>query len=681
MMGNLQRISETSRFSAIPCITMPYPVLPPEPPVANDLPQAEPAVHASVPFTAIAVAPTASAAAPELAVSSPESFVGEASSEASVSSISHSAADLLAPAIAQSTPDLPVQPPVPTSPARLEPLLHSSATSATDPISPTVEPLIVAQTTSIPTIPSPQPSPALERPDEQPNPPSESPATPTTPETPAIATFNVQQVEVTGSTVLSDADLNPIIQPLIGTATPLTELQNAADAITQLYLDRGYLTSRALDPDVSNGIARIRVVEGSIERIEIQGAQRIHEHYIRSRIRRAARTPLNTNRLEDQLRLLRSNPIFENIEASLRAGEQFGQSVVIVRVTEANPVVANVGVANDSPPSVGSERVSFDVTHRNLTGNADALGGYYRRSTTGGSESYGLTYDIPLNARDGTLQFQVERNRNHITQSPFDELGIRGGNTRVLLNVRQPLVRSPREEFALSLGFAFEDGQTFVFDNIPFPFGRGVEADGVSRTSVIQFGQDYVRRDRRGAWALRSQFNVGTGLFDATANEGSLPDGQFISWLGQAQRVQNLGKDHVLIIQADLQLTPDGLLPSQQLSIGGGQSVRGYRQNVRSGDNGFRFSVEDRIALDRDESGNPTLQLAPFLDMGAVWNDPDNPLPRDDNFLVGLGVGLLWNPVPRLNIRLDYGLPVITLGDRGDNAQDDGIYFRVNYRI
>jgi hemolysin activation/secretion protein len=385
--------------------------------------------------------------------------------------------------------------------------------------------------------------------------------------------------------------------------------------------------------------------------------------------------------LEDQLRLLRLNPIFENVEASLRAGDQFGQSIIIVRITEANPVVANVGIANDSPPSVGSERLTFDVTHRNLTGNADALSGHYYRSTTGGAETYGLAYDIPLNARDGTLHLDIERNRNHITQSPFDELGIRGGNTRFSVNFRQPLVRSPREEFALSLGFAFEDGQTFVFDNIPFPFGRGVEADGVSRTSVIQFAQDYVHRDRQGAWSLRSQFNIGTGLFDATSNDGSLPDGQFISWLGQAQRVQTLGKDHVLIMQADLQLTPDGLLPSQQFTIGGGQSVRGYRQNLRSGDNGFRLSVEDRIALSRDESGNPTLQVAPFFDMGAVWNDPDNPLPRDDNFLVGLGVGLLWNPIPRLNMRLDYGLPLVSTGDRGDNAQDDGIYFRVNYQI
>ena len=62
--------------------------------------------------------------------------------------------------------------------------------------------------------------------------------------------------------------------------------------------------------------------------------------------------------------------------------------------------------------------------------------------------------------------------------------------------------------------------------------------------------------------------------------------------------------------------------------IGGGQSVRGYRQNVRAGDNGFRFSIEDRIILVRDEGGEPVFILAPFFDMGSVWNVGDNPNPE-----------------------------------------------------
>jgi hemolysin activation/secretion protein len=116
----------------------------------------------------------------------------------------------------------------------------------------------------------------------------------------------------------------------------------------------------------------------------------------------------------------------------------------------------------------------------------------------------------------------------------------------------------------------------------------------------------------------------------------------FVSWLGQAQRVELLSGDHLLIVQADLQLTPDSLLPSEQFVIGGAQSVRGYRQNVRSGDNAFRFSIEDRITVERNASGVPKIQLSPFVDLGVVWNDLDNPneLPNQ-RWLLGTGVGLL----------------------------------------
>jgi len=43
------------------------------------------------------------------------------------------------------------------------------------------------------------------------------------------------------------------------------------------------------------------------------------------------------------------------------------------------------------------------------------------------------------------------------------------------------------------------------------------------------------------------------------------------------------------------------------------------------------LSIEDQIALQRDEAGIPVLQVAPFVDAGAVWNVTDNP---NNEFLV-----------------------------------------------
>lgn len=369
------------------------------------------------------------------------------------------------------------------------------------------------------------------------------------------------------------------------------------------------------------------------------------------------------------------------MEPSLQAGKP-NQSILTIRVTEAKPLQGSLGVDNYSPPSVGSERVGINLSYLNLTGIGDVLSGSYYRTIQGGSSIFDFNYRVPLNAKDGALQLRVSTNRNEIVESPFDKLNIRGSSELYEVSYRQPIVRSTRQELALSLGFTFQDGQTFIFNSLPQRFGIGPDEDGVSRTSVVRFGQDYVLRDAGGAWSLRSQFNVGTGLFDATTNSNPTPDGVFFSWFAQGQRVQRLGDSHLLISQLDFQLTPDTLLPSQQFVIGGGQSVRGYRQNARSGDNGLRFLLEDRITVQRNAGGTAQLQLAPFVELGKVWNVSGNPnqLP-DQSFLLGAGLGVLWEPLPRLNVRLDYGFPVIDLDDRGNNVQDDGFYFSVNYRF
>lgn len=510
-----------------------------------------------------------------------------------------------------------------------------------------------------------------------------TPDQPPAPEQPPV-TVSVSQIEVKGSTIFSESDFAPITNPLIGQSATLEQLRQVADAITQLYLDRGFITSRAVlvEQTIANGVVQIQVVEGSLERIEIEGNQRLNSSYIRRRIELGAKPPLNRDKLEDQLRLLKIDPLFTNVEASLRPGTGLGQSILIVRVTESNPFYGVVGVDNYSPPSVGSVRFGGAVGYRNLSGIGDDLLASYYRSTTGGSNNFDFIYRAPLNPMNGTIQLRAAPNNNRITDEDFKALDIRGSTGLYELSYRQPLIRTPRQELALSLGFTYEDSQTFLFKDIGFPFGLGPDEDGKSRTRVLKFGQDYVKRDPQGAWALRSQFNFGLNILDATDNDDPIPDGQFFSWQGQVQRVQRFGNNNLLIASLDLQLTPDSLLPSQQFVIGGGQSLRGYRQNARSGDNGLRFSVEDRIAVMRDESGNPVMQLAPFVDLGYVWNNDDNPNPQArQRFLIGAGLGFLWQPITGLNIRLDYGIPFIDLDDRGNDIQDDGFYFSVNYQF
>ncbi|MDZ8238190.1 MAG: ShlB/FhaC/HecB family hemolysin secretion/activation protein [Nostoc sp. ChiQUE01a] len=546
----------------------------------------------------------------------------------------------------------------------------------------------LAQNQSAPTV-NPNPDPNRDRfpqplPTPTPLPEQQEPIlTPPTPQTqpsqPNVSIF-VRKLEVIGSTIFSAKEINPIVQPLSGRSATLEELQKVADAITQLYLNKGYITSRAVlvNQVITDGVVQIRVIEGSLEEIQIEGTRRLNRDYVSSRVRLAVKKPLNINKVEEQLRLLRIDPLFDKVEASIGAGTKLGQSILTVRVKEANPFVSVFSVDNYSPPSIAPERGGVALRYRNLTGIGDEISASYNFGLNFGdfdraaSNVYDFTYRVPLNPMNGTLQFRAAPNNNKLVNppaiQPFSD--IKGSLDFYEISYRQPLVRSLKEEFALSTAFAFQgnDG-SFTFDGIPINAGR-------SRTRVLKFGQDYTRRDTQGAWAIQSQFSFGLDIFDAIVSSEPNQDGSFFSWLGQVQRVQQLGNDNLLIVQADIQLTPDDLPAFYEFFIGGGQSLRGYRQNARSGDNGYRLSLEARIPLLRDRQKIPTLQLAPFIDLGQIWNKRDNP---DNSFLASAGLGLLWQPIRNLNIRVDYGIPFVDIEKPSDSLQDNGLHFSLTY--
>jgi hemolysin activation/secretion protein len=481
---------------------------------------------------------------------------------------------------------------------------------------------------------------------------------------------------------ISRSDWAQITQPAIGKTISIGELSKIADRLTQTYLDRGEITSRVILCKTTEGLITFYSIEGSLERVNITGLVKLDPNYVRSRLALATDTPVNANKLEDQLRLLRADPLFSNVEASLQAGSGIGKSILNVRVTEANPLRIDVTTDNYSSPSVGGERIGTSIDYRNIVGQGDSASLAYNHALSSGTDFFDFTYKIPVNPMQGTLQARIAPSSNQITIPPFQDSGYRGRSQFYELSYRQPLIRNPREEFALSWGLALQTGETFI-GNTPTQLSFGADGQGVSKATVLKFGQDYVSRDPNGAWGAKSLLNFGVGIFGATINPQPTPDGRFFSWQGQLQRSQVLDSNQLLVAQLDAQLASKPLLSIEQFAIGGGQSVRGFRQNVRSADNGVRLSVENRITIQRDAAGTQTLALAPFLDTGLVWNQANNPDTQfpSQNFLAGIGLGVIWQPTSQWNVRVDYGLPLVNLQDRGTNIQDSGFYFSVNYKL
>lgn len=463
------------------------------------------------------------------------------------------------------------------------------------------------------TIPNPSESPRL-LPGETPSPPPEPELqTPPTQESPEVTSPSgerifLKKIEVQGNTVLQD-EIAALTQPYENREVTFEDLLQLRSAITQLYINNGYITSGAFLPsnqDLSSGIVQIQVVEGELEHIEIGGLRRLREGYVRSRIIRATSTPLNQKRLEEALQLLQLDPLIEQVNAELAAGSTPGRNILRVRLKEAPAFHAAISVENNQSPSIGSVQGSVEVSHDNVLGFGDRLSGKYGR--TEGLNLYDINYTIPVNARNGTLSFRYNNGDSSIIEEDFRDVGIRSETQTYSLGFRQPITRTPTSEFALGLSLDLRRSQTYILDDIPFSFTQGPE-DGESKVTVIRFSQDWVNRGTRRVLAARSQFSLGIDAFDATINNTGT-DGRFFSWLGQFQWVQQLSPRNLLVARIDAQLTPDSLLSLERFSMGGVDTVRGYRQNQLVSDNGILGSVEVRVPLTSDPR---ILQLAPFF--------------------------------------------------------------------
>jgi len=518
-------------------------------------------------------------------------------------------------------------------------------------------------------------------PTPEPLPPPEEllPTTPTTPLTPEVSPvtvpdkFTVERFEFTGNTAFSNSQLAEVTAEFTGRPLTFAELLEARSAVTKLYVDNGYVTSGALIPpqSLAGGVVMIQVVEGSLEAIQVNGTRRLNPNYVRSRLAIATPKPLNVPRLLEALRLLQLDPLIENLSAELAAGPNPGSSLLALRVQEANSFSAQTNLNNGRSPSVGSFRRNVQLTEANLLGLGDGLSVGY--TNTDGSNGFDISYTVPLNPRNGTLNLSYGNTSSHVIEPPFDLIDIESSSRYFDLTFRQPVIQTPSQELVLGLTASRRESNTSLLD-IPFPLSEGADEEGRTRVSAVRFFQEWTQRSAVEVIALRSQFNIGLGVLNATVNDKS-PDSRFLSWRGQAQWVRLLAPDTVLLVRGDLQLADRSLLPIEQIGLGGFGSIRGYRQDLLLADNGALASAELRLPILRIRQWQGILHLVPFVDVGTAWNNSGtNP---DPTTLASVGLGLQLALGNVLQARLDWGIPLISVDSRERTLQEQGLLFSI----
>lgn len=484
--------------------------------------------------------------------------------------------------------------------------------------------------------------------------------------------IKVKRIEVSGNSIFEN-EIDRLIEKFAGKSTNIGQLYKLRSAISQLYTDQGYVNSGAYLPPqkLQNGVVKIKVLEGGIETVEVTGNKRLNDDYIASRLA-SIPTPIQAEKLLEQLQLLRLNPLIKNVSAELSAGLSPGMSRLDIEVEEADNFTLSSSLNNHNSPSIGSNSRNLGITHSNLLGFGDRASINY--SNAEGSNGFDFGYSFPINVKDGKISLAYGFNSNEIVEAPFTPLDIQTKSNYFELNLRQPIITKPSQEVALGLSFSRQHSESSLL-NEPFPLSLGADESGNTNISALRFFQEFTNRNDNSVVALRSQFSLGVDLFDATINDDA-PDGQFFAWRGQSQWARQLDDDFVFLLRGDIQLASD-LVPLEQFRLGGANSVRGYRRDFSLSDSGFFTSAELRIPVLRIQKLDGVFQLVPFVDFGLPWG-VDNAVVDIDS-LASIGIGLNFKAGNRFNARLDYGIPLTDIEVEGESLQEAGLTFSLGH--
>jgi len=487
--------------------------------------------------------------------------------------------------------------------------------------------------------------------------------------------FNLKGIQFIGNKRFSDQQLHQLIKHAIGQPISYSGLESIRSQLTQYYINAGYINSGVLltDQHITDGIVTFKVIEGSLAKINITGAERLHNSYIRKRIEFNPDEILDKDSLHDKFQLLLTDPLIERLNGQLRPGDKAGESILDLEVTRARPYRLYLATDNYTTPAIGSYTGRLGGSVSNLTGLGDRLA--LELSYSEGSQSIDSRLSIPFNYQGSRAFIAFQANHAEVIEDSFKALDIESNFYNIELGVSHPVYRRLNRLFTIQALFSYRKTDTSVL-GWKIPLSEGVEKDGEAKVSVIRLNQAFVNRTANQVISLSSLFNIGFDSFNATVNKDQA-DSRFFSWIGQALVTQQLLDNGTqIVLRANIQLSNDSLLSLEDLALGGVDTVRGYRENTLVRDEGYSVSAEIRYPLYKN-SDHSKLEITPFSDYASGWNH--NNEKQQSLFSAGVGLRWHWYQFDASVFWAHTFKPSLSSPDY--DLQDDGVHFQLSRTI
>jgi len=516
----------------------------------------------------------------------------------------------------------------------------------------------------------------------------------------------IKKFKLKGNTVFSDKELGKLTEPYENRTITSEELQEVKQKITKFYILNGYINSGAIIPDqkLIDDTVLIKIIEGKLVKTEVTGNKWLIDNYILNRLAIATndgKDPLNINTLQERLKIIKQDPLVDNINANLGPGLELGEAELKVRIDEARPYNLNFEFSNHNSPSIGSYRGNAEIEHLNISGWGDSFNFQYGLSE--GLDDFSAEYKLPVNRCGSTIGFEIDRADSVVVAETFEDIGIEGNTVSLACNFHHFFYKTVSQEFAMGVKLEKRKSETQIFNVVGIPFTSGVNDEGKSRVTALRFTQEWLDRSLNQVIAFRSMLSIGIDAFDSSTKEEVFPitndseinnrypvqpDSNFSTLLLQLQWIRRIEQiNSQFVFKLDMRLSDSPLLSMEKFAIGGASTVRGYRENQLTTDNGIISTLELRIPVFQLNipgiSNNPNdgiLYIAPFIDFGKGGNtSSEDP---DISEIYSIGLGARWSMSNKIYAEIYYGFGLRDVDDPTDwDLQDDGLHFLIRSEL
>lgn len=496
----------------------------------------------------------------------------------------------------------------------------------------------------------------------------------------ATIKVRVRQFVITGSKSFDAESLRSIVKEGEGRELTLDQIKAWADQITIYYRSKGYGAAWAYVPvqTLKDGIVEIAVVEAKVGKLLVGGNKVYSSSFILSHLSPVQDDEtLSLDELERGLFTLNEYPGLR-VRAMLRPGEGPGLTDVYVHAQDEGPFLVSFDFDNFGSESVGKYRLGASVDWLNVAdlGHLASLRAVYGLGS-GDLTFLKLGYSIPLPPGP-----RITLNGAIYDFEAGDQLALldpTGDGVTFGIQVAYPLISNRTYKLIPEVGFDYKNLKQDLL-------GATVSED---KLRVLVLGVSFEWNDMlSGRWTGNVQYRKGMpgylgGLEDVDPDASRFgAGGEFDRTSLLLFRLQKVASFLYLIGKLNYQQSSDVLVVSEQLALGGADSLRGYSPFELMGDKGYVATVEARLRLTPflDDTAAPgtsfwdNLQIALFYDWGQIELNSTllGAAPKEDRAAAGIGFRL---EIPQWgSIRFDVAWPQ----SDEDPSNGDNVFYYIN---